>query len=235
MTAPAIPAPARGRLGNGQLRRQVAEWLAARPGPHTVGEIAKDLGRSAGAVGNALTTLADRAEASRLAGKPVRYEANAATAAITPKAPAPPKPAPAAPKSATSPTPPAAPKPAAPPAPPTAPKAPAPPAKPGPVTRPGGQVYRPRVLAGMADVEALRTLRAEGVPALLAGPPGTGKTSLVEAAFPDLITVAGDGDTTVGDFVGEYTQKPGGTYEFIYGPLIRAMQEGRVLFSMTRP
>jgi nitric oxide reductase NorQ protein len=55
----------------------------------------------------------------------------------------------------------------------------------------------------MADVEAPRTLRAEGVPALLAGPPGTGKTSLVEAAFPDLITVAGDGDSTVGDFVGE--------------------------------
>jgi hypothetical protein len=53
MTAPAISAPAKGRLGNGQLRRQVAEWLAARPGPLTVGEIAKDLGRSAGAVGNA--------------------------------------------------------------------------------------------------------------------------------------------------------------------------------------
>jgi nitric oxide reductase NorQ protein len=223
MTAPAIPAPApKGRLGNGQLRRQVAEWLAARPGPHTVGEIAKDLGRSAGAVGNALTTLADRAEAARLAGKPIRYEANSATAAaaaaITPKAPAPPKPAPAAPK------------PAAPPASPAAPMAPAPKAAPGPVTRPGGQVYRPRVLAGMADVEALRTLRSEGVPALLAGPPGTGKTSMVEAAFPDLITVAGDGDTTVGDFVGEYTQRPDGGYEFIYGPLIRAMLEGRVLF-----
>jgi nitric oxide reductase NorQ protein len=214
MTAPAIPAPAKGRLGNGQLRRQVAEWLAARPGPHTVGEIAKDLGRSAGAVGNALATLADRAEAARLAGKPIRYEANSATAAaaaaITPKAPAPPKAAPAAP--------------------PAAPKAPAPKAEPGPVIRPSGQVYRPRVLAGMADVEALRTLRAEGVPALLAGPPGTGKTSLVEAAFPDLITIAGDGDTTVGDFVGEYTQKPDGTYEFIYGPLVRAMTEGRVLF-----
>jgi nitric oxide reductase NorQ protein len=178
MTAPAIPAPAKGRLGNGQLRRQVAEWLAARPGPHTVGEIAKDLGRSAGAVGNALTTLADRGEAARLAGKPIRYEANSATAAaaaaITPKAPSPPKAAPsappAAPKPAASPAPPAAPKPAAAPASPAAPKAAAPPAKPGPVTRPGGQVYRPRVLAGMADVEALRTLRAEGVPSLLAGP-----------------------------------------------------------------
>ena len=214
MTAPSAPAPA-GRLGNGQLRRQVAEWLAARPGPHTVGEIAKDLGRSAGAVGNALATLADRGQADRDPGKPVRYWANSATAAaaaaITPKAPVPPKPASA----------PAAPRPAAP---------PARPAAPGPVTRPSGQVYRPRALADMPDVEALRKLRAEGVPALLYGPPGTGKTSLVEAAFPDLITVAGDGDTTTGDFVGEYTQKPDGSYEFMYGPLVRAMTGGRVLF-----
>ena len=235
MTAPAIPAPAKGRLGNGQLRRQVAEWLAARPGPHTVGEIAKDLGRSAGAVGNALTTLADRAEAARLAGKPLRYEAQLRDrrrsrrhhpqGPLSPQGPRPAQGRPCRAAASASAASPAAPKPAAPPAPSAAPKA-----APGPVTRPGGQVYRPRVLAGMADVEALRTLRAEGVPALLAGPPGTGKTSLVEAAFPDLITVAGDGDTTVGDFVGEYTQKPDGTYEFIYGPLIRAMQEGRVLF-----
>ena len=216
MTAPAPAAP-KGRLGNGQLRRQVAEWLTARPGPHTPGEIAKDLGRSAGAVGNALTTLADRGEAGREPGKPIRYQANfataAAAAAITSKAPSSPKPAPA-----PAPAPAAAPKPAA------------PPAAPGPVIRPGGQVYQSRALADMPDVEALRKLRAEGVPALLYGPPGTGKTSLVEAAFPDLITVAGDGDTTVGDFVREYTQKPDGTYEFIYGPLIRAMTEGRVLF-----
>ena len=82
----------------------------------------------------------------------------------------------------------------------------------------------------MPDVEALRKLRDAGVPALLYGPPGTGKTSLIEAAFPDLVTVAGDGDTTAADLVGEYTQKPDGTFEFIYGPLIRAMQEGRVLF-----
>ena len=46
----------------------------------------------------------------------------------------------------------------------------------------------------MTDVEALRTLRAEGVPTMLSGPPSTAKTSLVEAAFPDLITVVGDGD-----------------------------------------
>ena len=87
--------------------------LAARPGRHTIGEIAKDLGLSAGAVGNALTTLADRAEAARIAGKPLRYEANSATAAaaaITPKAPSPPKPAPAAPPAAPKPTASSAPK-----------------------------------------------------------------------------------------------------------------------------
>jgi nitric oxide reductase NorQ protein len=99
------------------------------------------------------------------------------------------------------------------------------------VTRPNGQVYQPRALAGLPDVEVLRRLRADSVPALLEGPPGTGKTSLVEAAFgDDLITVAGDGDTTAADLVGEYTQNPDGGFEFIYGPLVRAMQEGKVLF-----
>ena len=82
----------------------------------------------------------------------------------------------------------------------------------------------------MPDVDALRKMRDAGVPALLYGPPGTGKTCLVEAAFADVITVPGDGDTTVADFVGEYTQRPDGTYVFIYGPLITAMREGRVLF-----
>src|SRR5258708_38207846 len=43
------------------------------------------------------------------------------------------------------------------------------------------------------------------------------------------MTVAGDGDTTVADFVGEYTQRPDGSYEFVHGPLIRAMTEGAVL------
>ena len=32
MTAPAAPAALKGRLGNGQLRRQVAEYLADHPG-----------------------------------------------------------------------------------------------------------------------------------------------------------------------------------------------------------
>jgi MoxR-like ATPase len=100
----------------------------------------------------------------------------------------------------------------------------------GPVRRPNGQTYHPRFLADLPDVAALRRLRDAGIPTLLYGPPGTGKTSLVEAAFPDLITVAGDGDTTVADFIGEYTQADDGRYEFVYGPLVTAMVEGRCLF-----
>jgi nitric oxide reductase NorQ protein len=227
MTTPAAPAAPKGRLGNGQLRRQVAEYLTDNPGPCKVGEIAKALDKSAGAVGNALTTLADRGEADLVPGKPIRYQANAATAAaaaaIAPKAPLPPRPAPA--PTPAAPAAPAAPTPA--PAPAVTPK----PAAAGPVTRPNGQVYQPRSLADMPDVEALRKLRDAGVPALLYGPPGTGKTSLIEAAFgDDLITVAGDGDTTAADLAGEYTQNPDGTFTFIYGPLIRAMTEGKVLF-----
>ena len=118
--APAPPATAPGRLGNGQLRRQVAEYLADHPGPCKTGEIAKALARSAGAVGNALTTLADRAEADLVPGKPIRYQANSATAAaaaaITPKAPLPPKPAP-------------------PPRPPPPPRRPPPPSRPLPPSR----------------------------------------------------------------------------------------------------
>ncbi len=218
MTTTAPRTTATGRLGNGELRRQVAAYLDENPGFRTPGTIARALDRSAGAVGNALKTLADRGEAEPVPGKPARYQATPATkaaaggmsAAPVPRPAAPPRPAPAAPAAA----------PAAPPA-----------AAPSGVTRPNGAIYRPRALADMPDVNALRRLRAAGIPALLYGPPGTGKTSLVEAAFgEEVITVAGDGDTTTGDLVGDYTQRDDGGYEFVYGPLITAMTEGKVLF-----
>jgi MoxR-like ATPase len=91
-------------------------------------------------------------------------------------------------------------------------------------------MYHPRALSGLSDVTALRRLRDAGVAALMYGPPGTGKTSVVEAAFPDLVTVQGDGDTLVADFVGDHTKTPDGNYEFIHGPLVTAMREGRPLF-----
>ena len=118
MTAPAAPAAApKGRLGNGQLRRQVAEYLADHPGPARPARSPRPSDRSAGAVGNALTTLAGRGEADLVPGKPIRYQANSATAAaaaaITPKAPLPPTPAPPPRRAAPAPAAPAAPAPVA--------------------------------------------------------------------------------------------------------------------------
>lgn len=43
----------------------------------------------------------------------------------------------------------------------------------------------PHTCPKLPDVEALRLLPEAEVPVLLHGPPGTGKSSLIEAAFPD--------------------------------------------------
>lgn len=230
-----VPAPVTGKLRTGQLRQIVAAHLAATPGEHTPGTVARALGRSAGAVANALATLAARGEAELACEKPVRYRATETTASAAASTPTP---APGGParggrtrtRASGTPTAPEAPSGAAAPAEGASPAAPAPETPvTGPVPRPNGQHYRPRLLADLPDVNALRRLRAAGIPALLYGPPGTGKTALIEAAFPDLVTLAGDGDTAVGDFVGEYTQTPAGGYEFVYGPLVTAMTEGRAL------
>ncbi|WP_430788136.1 AAA family ATPase [Actinoplanes sp. G11-F43] len=101
--------------------------------------------------------------------------------------------------------------------------------KPTPITRPSGLLYYPRRLGRDWDVSVLHQLRQQRMPVLLYGPPGTGKTAMLEAAFPDLLTVAGTGDTIVDDFLGSYAPLPGGGYDFIYGPLVQAMREGRAL------
>lgn len=202
------------RLGSGELRRLVAERLAGRPGKaFSSSEVARALGRSSGAVRNALARLAERGEATRTSPTADRYRANEATAQAATATTMPNSPSAPAARAAS------------------APSAPGPdtPVR-GPVRRPNGQTYHPRTVAGLPDVTVLRKLRAAGIPALLYGPPGTGKTSLVEAAFPDLVTVAEDGDTTVADLVGEYTQTSDGRYVFLHGPLVVAMREGRPLF-----
>lgn len=212
-STPAAPGAAN-RLRNGELRRMVAEQLAHDPAAAlTPGTIATTLGRSSGAVGNALATLEARGEAEKVGTTPVTYRAtdNTADAAKT---------ATVAPRGTTAT--PAPSKPATPPAPPALVT--------GPVKRPNGQMYHPRKLSGLSDVTALRRLREAQVSALMYGPPGTGKTSVVEAAFDDLVTIQGDSDTVTDDFVGSYTQTPDGRYEFAYGPLVTAMREGRALF-----
>ncbi|WP_189135935.1 AAA family ATPase [Wenjunlia tyrosinilytica] len=195
----------------------MAKVLAANAGVQfSVTELARALGHSGGAVGNACETLVSRGEAERVGSKPRMYRATSATATAAQHA-LPPAPAPVGTRTV--------PRPAAPQAPAAGPLG----GRPEPITRPNGQQYHPRSLAQLPDVEALQRLRKAQVAVLLYGPPGTGKTSLIEAAFPDLITVAGDGDTTVGDLIGEYTQNANGGYEFIYGPLVTAMREGRAL------
>ncbi|GGS59711.1 AAA family ATPase [Actinokineospora fastidiosa] len=234
-TAPAPAAtptaPAGGsRLRNGELRAMVAKILADNTGTAlTPRTIAHTLNRSSGAVGNACRALADRGEAEVASTTPVSYRATATTASAAAPTitPAPPR----TPRARTS-----APAPAA-----TA--APAPSGTggssarssgvvTGPVKRPNGMDYHPRLVQGtsLPDVTALRRLRDAGVAALLYGPPGTGKTSVVEAAFPDCITVQGDGDTLVADFVGDYTKTPDGEFVFVHGPLVRAMRDGVPLF-----
>jgi len=65
---------------------------------------------------------------------------------------------------------------------------------------------------------------------LLYGAPGCGKTALVEAAFEDVYTLLGTGDTEVSDFIGGYVQTPSGGFEWVDGDFVKACEEGGVFF-----
>ncbi|MCC8245026.1 AAA family ATPase [Saccharothrix luteola] len=211
------------RLRSGELRAMVAGVLAdSAPAALTPRVIAARLNRSSGAVGNACRTLAGQGAAEVASTSPLAYRATTTTATAAAPARAPRRKPAAARRTGTVST--------------GAPAAPAGKrsagAVTGPVLRPNGTEYHPRLVAGtmLPDVTALRRLKEAGVAALLYGPPGTGKTSVVEAAFPDCVTVQGDGDTVVADLVGDYTKTPDGEFVFVHGPLVRAMREGVPLF-----
>lgn len=96
--------------------------------------------------------------------------------------------------------------------------------------RPNGDLYYGRKWGENVDVEVLRKAREAGAYVMLYGVPGTGKTAMVEAAFPDdLYTVLGSGDTEVSDLVGGYVQTPSGGFEWVDGVLTKAASEGKVL------
>jgi nitric oxide reductase NorQ protein len=100
--------------------------------------------------------------------------------------------------------------------------------------RPNGLVYLPRSLmvseTKMQDVTLMRESVEAGLPVLLYGEPGCGKTALVEAAFgADLYTVQGTVETEASDFVGSWVQQPDGTYLWVDGPLTLAADHGKKL------
>jgi nitric oxide reductase NorQ protein len=97
--------------------------------------------------------------------------------------------------------------------------------------RPNGELYFPRIVDssdGTHDVDLLLKARGEtlrdNLYVLFYGLPGTGKTACVDAAFPNLVTLSGDVDTTTDDFLGSWVQNPDGTYEWVDGPLIVAAE-----------
>jgi hypothetical protein len=188
----------------GHLYPQVAAHLAAHPGEILkVGQITRAIGApSSGAVFEALKRMAAAGYAIHHTD-PHRFQITQAGIDAAGTLPPPPPRTPGAATTRTS--------------------------RRQPVHRPNGELYFPRRLAGGTDIDVLRRLRDKRIPVLLYGPPGTGKTALVEAAFPGLLTVAGTGDTLVDDFLGSFIQLPDRSFEFVYGPLVLAMREGRPL------
>ena len=101
---------------------------------------------------------------------------------------------------------------------------------PGEYIRPNGEVYYSRKFNGSDDVESLREAVKAGLVPYLYGDPGTGKTALIEAAFGHMLeTLVGDADTDAAAFVGSWVQV-GDHYEWVDGPLLRAMKNGHIFF-----
>jgi nitric oxide reductase NorQ protein len=83
------------------------------------------------------------------------------------------------------------------------------------------------------EAEVFRAAARRGVPVLLKGPTGCGKTRFVEAMAHELgrelITVAGHEDMTSADLVGRFLLKGGDTV-WVDGPLTRAVRRGAICY-----
>jgi MoxR-like ATPase len=103
------------------------------------------------------------------------------------------------------------------------------------------EAYKPARAAAAApyyralgdEVEVFRAAARRGLPVLLKGPTGCGKTRFVEAMAHELgrnlITVAGHEDLTSADLVGRFLLK-GGETTWVDGPLTRAVREGAICY-----
>ncbi|TDD86017.1 CbbQ/NirQ/NorQ/GpvN family protein [Actinomadura darangshiensis] len=83
------------------------------------------------------------------------------------------------------------------------------------------------------EEEVFRAAAGGGLPVLLKGPTGCGKTRFVEAMAHELgrelITVAGHEDMTSADLVGRFLLR-GGETVWVDGPLTRAVREGAICY-----
>ena len=83
------------------------------------------------------------------------------------------------------------------------------------------------------EVEVFRAAARRGLPVLLKGPTGCGKTRFVEAMAHELgrelVTVSGHEDLTSADLVGRYLLK-GGETTWVDGPLTRAVRQGAICY-----
>jgi hypothetical protein len=96
----------------------------------------------------------------------------------------------------------------------------------------GREPYTVRRIAGMEDVEFIRTAIEAGFNVCLYGPPGTGKTTLVEAALGEgrVITQEFSEGTQVEDITGSFFPAPEKGWEWGDGSLTRALREGNLWF-----
>jgi nitric oxide reductase NorQ protein len=83
------------------------------------------------------------------------------------------------------------------------------------------------------EVEVFRAAARRGLPVLLKGPTGCGKTRFVETMAHEqgreLVTVAGHEDLTSADLVGRFLLK-GGETVWVDGPLTRAVRHGAICY-----
>ncbi|WP_329431328.1 MoxR family ATPase (plasmid) [Streptosporangium sp. NBC_01495] len=98
--------------------------------------------------------------------------------------------------------------------------------------RPNGELYKPRQVDNHEDLALLEAARKNGEHVVLVGPPGTGKTAVIEAAFapphgPGFETIIGTADTTEMDLVGTFIQDPStSAFVWVPGPLQRSVERG---------
>jgi hypothetical protein len=104
--------------------------------------------------------------------------------------------------------------------------------RPGAVQMVDGRSYIPRRIHGVRDIDFLRSCRTRQLYPLLSGEPGTGKTTANEAAFgEELLTVNCTLSMAAADLIGQYVPVPEqpGSFNWVDGPLVTAMVEGRPL------